>query len=66
MHPAPLFVKLLEMDPVPNINDDALSNDWTNFYRQDDWSATAYFYLDKPESNFQEIAPVEKRIEELH
>jgi hypothetical protein len=24
---------------------------WTNFYRRDDISATAYFYLDKPSSN---------------
>ena len=38
---------------------------WTNFYRQDDWSAAAYFYLDKPESNLPDIAPVEKRIEGL-
>ena len=65
MHPAPLFVKLLEMDPLPDIDDDTLPNDWTNFYRQDDWSATAYFYLDKPESNLPDIAPVEKRIEGL-
>ena len=62
IHPAPDFIKLLEMDPVPDIDDETLPDNWTNFYRQDDWSATAYFYLNKPESNLPDIAPVEERI----
>jgi len=65
IHPAPEFIKLLEMDPVPDIEDETLPDSWTNFYRQDDWSAAAYFYLDKPESNLPDIAPVEERIEGL-
>jgi len=34
---------------------------WTNFYRQDDVSATAYFYLDKPVSGLSALAPVGAR-----
>ncbi len=65
IHPAPEFIKLLEMDPVPDIDDPTLPDNWTNFYRQDDWSAAAYFYLDNPESNLPDIAPVQDRIEGL-
>jgi hypothetical protein len=39
------------------------ARDWMNFYRSDDYSATAYFYLDKPVSNLQPLAPVEARIQ---
>ncbi len=35
---------------------------WTNFYRVDDYSATAYFYLDKPASELKELAPVAERV----
>jgi len=35
---------------------------WCNFYRCDDWSATAYLYLDRPETELPELAPVEKRM----
>jgi hypothetical protein len=36
-------------------------NDWLNFYRSDDYAATAYFYLDKPESDLAELAGVSDR-----
>ncbi len=65
IHPAPVFIKLLEMDLLPDIDDETLPDSWTNFYRQDDWSAAAYFYLDKPESKLPDIASVEERIEGL-
>jgi hypothetical protein len=35
---------------------------WCNFYRQDDWSATAYFYLDAPEGRLPALAPVAERV----
>jgi len=35
---------------------------WVNFYRVDDYSATAYFYLDKPEDKLNELEPVAERI----
>ena len=37
----------------------------TNYYRSDDVSATAYFYLDKPESNLPELPSVEVRLKDL-
>jgi hypothetical protein len=42
------FVKLLEQNPVPKLSDETFPQGWTNFYRSDDVSATAYFYLDSP------------------
>jgi len=38
---------------------------WTNYYRQDDVCAVAYFYLDSPVNELPPLAPVEKRIENL-
>ncbi|MEJ7588799.1 MAG: glycoside hydrolase family 172 protein [Ferruginibacter sp.] len=38
---------------------------WTNFYRRDDVSATAYFYLDKPMSNLPVLQPVYTRTTSL-
>jgi hypothetical protein len=37
----------------------------TNFYRRDDVCATAYFYLDKPESNLPELPGLEIRMKDL-
>ncbi len=37
----------------------------TNYYRSDDVCATAYFYLDKPESNLPELAPLSLRLKML-
>lgn len=34
----------------------------TCFEREDDWCATAYFYLDSPTNNLQAIAPYEDRV----
>ena len=60
------FVKLLEMDPVPDVRTDrSLPEGWTNFYRRDDVCAVALYYLDRPENNLPPIAPVEARIEAL-
>jgi hypothetical protein len=35
------------------------------YERQDDWCATAYFYLDRPESGLPRLAPVAERIADL-
>jgi hypothetical protein len=55
------FVKLLERTPVPALTDPALPSGWTNFYRQDDVSATVYFYLDHPSSDFPPLPPAPAR-----
>ena len=42
------FIKLLELDPPLSIDDPDFPKAWVNYYRQDDVSSTAYFYLDRP------------------
>ena len=53
---------LLEQDPVPELTDTDLPDGWTNFYRTDDVSTTAYFYLDRPTSGLPPLQPVAERI----
>lgn len=36
--------------------------EWAMFEREDDWSATAFFYLDQPTNNLPAIAPYKDRI----
>ncbi|MGY5851427.1 glycoside hydrolase family 172 protein [Salegentibacter sp. F14] len=62
---SPHFTKLLEMDTPPKINQAEFPDGWTNFYRKDDVSATAYFYLNKPENNLPEIQDVNIRVNKL-
>ena len=59
------FTKLLEKSDVPNLDDPSIPEGWCNFYRRDDVSATAYFYLDNPENNLPSIAPVDERTKGL-
>jgi hypothetical protein len=44
--------------PIASAPDDS----WVNFYRRDDVSATAYFYLDHAEADLPPIAPVADRV----
>ncbi len=46
---------LQDMDPVPDVADSTLPNGWMNFYRSDDYSATAFFYLDSPSSELDQL-----------
>lgn len=56
------FYRLFEMNPTPNLHSADFPNGWTNFYRRDDVSATAYFYLDRPQSNLRPLAKVQHRV----
>ncbi len=51
------FLKLLEQPHSADVNDPALPDGWCNFWRQDDWSATAYFYLDTPQGVLPALPP---------
>jgi hypothetical protein len=53
---------LLELDPVPELTDPGLPEGWTNFYRSDDVSSIAYFYLDRPVSGLPALQPVAERV----
>lgn len=46
-----------------DIFDTDFPDGWVNFYRRDDYSATSYFYLDKPVSSLPALAPVQARVE---
>lgn len=59
------FYKLKEMKNSPKLMDADFPNGWTNFYRSDDWCATAYFYLNTPEDNLPPIGSVEERTKDL-
>lgn len=59
------MVKLLELNPVPNIMDTTFPAGLTLFYRLDNYSATAYFYLDKPVNNLPSLPPFNRRIKDL-
>jgi hypothetical protein len=57
------FSRLLD-NPI-KVTDTNFPKGWVNFYRSDDYSATAYFYLDNPEDNLKELIPVQERVQ-LH
>jgi hypothetical protein len=57
--------RLLEGENKHRFTDANFPGNGANFYRSDDVSATAYFYLDKPESNLPDLPPVETRLKYL-
>jgi len=59
------LVKLLEEKNPPKLEDGNFPNGWTNFYRLDDYSATAYFYLDSPTDGLPALASRERRVRDL-
>lgn len=59
------FYKLFEMENAPGLHDPKFPQGWTNYYREDDVSATAYFYLDKPVNGLPSIAGIETRVKGL-
>jgi len=56
------LVRLLDMDKPVDLSDPILPDGWTNFYRSDDVSATAYFYLDQPVNNLPRIQDRTERV----
>ncbi len=66
--PSILLLKFTELmgsaSPV-NLKSDNLMSGWTNFYRSEDWSSNAYFYLDKPVNELPELSSVEIRTYKL-
>lgn len=60
-----IFQGLMDSIPPVDLKNDNLMSGWTNFYRSDDWSSTAWFYLDKPENELPELAKTEIRTYKL-
>jgi len=60
------FLPLLDPAPGVDLRDPKFSDQaWVNVYRQDDWSAVAFFYLDTPENSLPTIQPVNIRTQGL-
>jgi hypothetical protein len=59
------YFKLLTEKSPPNIMSDSFPKGWVDFYRRDDWSSAAYFYLDGPERQLPALPPVSKRVKDL-
>jgi len=59
-------LRFLDMENPPDVmSEDFPEGGSTNYYRRDDVSATAYFYLDKSENNLPGIAPTEMRLKDM-
>lgn len=63
--PVPKQAELLDMKRKPDLDSDNFPVGSTNFYRSDDVSATAYFYLDKPETDLPKLPPLSLRMQDL-
>lgn len=55
------YLKLNEMNPAPPITDKQFTDGGVLFYRADDYSSTAYFYLDKPYNELPALPPCAER-----
>jgi len=55
------FIKLLEEDPAVDLAKDVSDSSWVNYYRRDDVSAVAFFYLDSPINGLPPLADIEDR-----
>jgi hypothetical protein len=55
------LVRLLDETPAPDLHADKFAKAWVNFYRSDDYAATAYFYLDRPAHDLKPLAPLAER-----
>jgi hypothetical protein len=58
--------RYLDMQNPPDVTSEEFPGGVsTNFYRSDDVSATAYFYLDKPSSNLPELPSLDIRVKHI-
>jgi hypothetical protein len=56
---------LYQKDSIVALNKPGLPDGWVNYYRSDDVSAVAYFYLDKPANRLPPLAPLSLRTANL-
>jgi hypothetical protein len=57
--------QLLDETNPPKLEDENFPSKSINFFRSDDVSATAYFYLNKPENNLPDLPSVDLRLKDL-
>jgi len=56
------FIRLMDLPQPVDLQSLDIPDGWCNFWRQDDWSATANFYLDSPNGAYPPLAPVADRV----
>jgi hypothetical protein len=59
------FHHYYQKDSILSLDKEGLPDGWVNFYRSDDVSAVAYFYLDKPANKLPPLQPVSMRTANL-
>ena len=59
------LMKLYNPGVVARAEDPTLPEGWMNFYRSDDLSATAYFYLDSPSNRLPPLQGVSDRVDAM-
>ena len=59
------FTRLMDLAKPVDLHSPELPEGWCNFWRQDDWCSTAYFYLNSPGGQLPPLAPVAQRVEGL-
>lgn len=57
--------RLFDESNAPALEDSRFPVTSTHYFRSDDVCATVYFYLNKPENNLPELAPVDLRLKDL-
>jgi hypothetical protein len=62
IHQAPVFTHIYQPGEVVDLSDPDLPEGWVNYYRSDDFAATAYFYFERPSNDLPEIQPRSIRI----
>lgn len=55
------FACLYEIDGYALNDETAVESAWYNFYREDDYTSVAYFYLDRPVSDLPPLPPLPAR-----
>ena len=65
IHEIPILHPIYSKDSITRLDNPALPEGWVNFYRTDDYSSVAYFYLDSPVNELPEIQGVGIRIYNL-
>ncbi len=65
IHEIPVLHPIYSKDSITRLDNPALPDGWVNFYRSDDYSSVAYFYLDQPVNDLPEIQGLGMRIYNL-
>lgn len=66
IHEIPILHPIYNADSISKLDNPALPEGWVNFYRSDDYSSVAYFYLNRPSDDLPEIQGMQMRVFHLN